>query len=171
MFILSNRYCFPLKNQEMMGILSDDVPDVLVEKILIKLPTPSILSFKRICKSWYKLLSSPCFLHLHPLTAHSPSQPFTLFHPSSHKKSPIFTISLKHHENIMQLCEGCLMHCQPCNRPIHPLSAYSWATCSVLWILFQPPNLQIQSVGSTLNENYWRLCGLKLINWKMGILR
>ncbi|KAL4180712.1 hypothetical protein AMTRI_Chr12g267200 [Amborella trichopoda] len=88
-----------------MGSLSGDLPNELVEEILLKLPAPFILSFKRVCKSWYNLLSSPCFLHLHSLTPHSSSQPFALFHPSSHKNSPIFTIFLKHHEHIMQLSE------------------------------------------------------------------
>ncbi|KAL4192897.1 hypothetical protein AMTRI_Chr06g174260 [Amborella trichopoda] len=186
MFILSNRYCFPLKNQEMMGSLSGHLPDELVKEILVKLPAFFILSFKRVSKSWYNLLSSPCFIHLHSLTPHSPSQPFALLHQSSHKKSRILTISLKHHENIKRLCEVphssswmprsikcrngvlCLLHCQPCNRPIHPPSACSWAACTVFWILFRLPNLQIQGVGSTLNENYWRLCGLRLINRENG---
>ncbi|KAL4180713.1 hypothetical protein AMTRI_Chr12g267590 [Amborella trichopoda] len=94
-----------------MGSLSGDLPNELVEEILLKLPAPFILSFKRVCKSWYNLLSSPCFLHLHSRNPHSSSQPFALFHPSSHKKSPIFTISLKHHEHIMQLSE--VPHCSP----------------------------------------------------------
>ncbi|KAL4180737.1 hypothetical protein AMTRI_Chr12g267450 [Amborella trichopoda] len=89
----------------MMGSLSDDLPNELVEEILMKLPASSILSFKRVSKSWYNLLSSPCFIHLHSLTPQSPSQPLALFPPSSHKKPPVFTISLKHHENIVQLCE------------------------------------------------------------------
>ncbi|KAL4184274.1 hypothetical protein AMTRI_Chr10g224750 [Amborella trichopoda] len=88
-----------------MGSLCDKLPDELLEEILVELPEPSILNFKRVSKSWYNLFSSHCFLYLHSLTPHSASQPFVLFHPFFHKKSPIFTISLKHHEHIMQLSE------------------------------------------------------------------
>ncbi|KAL4192898.1 hypothetical protein AMTRI_Chr06g174270 [Amborella trichopoda] len=89
----------------MMGSLSGHLPDEPVEEILVKLPAFFIPSFKKVSKSWYTLLSSLCFVHLHSLTPHSPSQPFALFHPSSHKMSLIFTITLKHDENIMQLGE------------------------------------------------------------------
>ncbi|KAL4186834.1 hypothetical protein AMTRI_Chr09g36060 [Amborella trichopoda] len=90
-----------------MDSLSGDLPDELVEEILVKLPAPSVLNFKRVSKPWCELLSSPCFLHCHSLFPHSPSQPFAIFHPFPYylKKHPIYTISLEHHEHILQLHE------------------------------------------------------------------
>ncbi|KAL4184275.1 hypothetical protein AMTRI_Chr10g224760 [Amborella trichopoda] len=88
-----------------MGSLSNKLPDELLEEILVNLSIPSILNFKRVSKSWFNLLSSPCFLHLHSLTYHSPTQPFILFHPFFDRRHRIFTVSLKHHERIIQLRE------------------------------------------------------------------
>ncbi|KAL3630250.1 hypothetical protein CASFOL_023234 [Castilleja foliolosa] len=42
-----------------------ELPEELITIILSKLPVKSLLRFKCVCKSWYSLIKSPNFIHLH----------------------------------------------------------------------------------------------------------
>ncbi|KAL3627529.1 hypothetical protein CASFOL_028892 [Castilleja foliolosa] len=42
-----------------------ELPQELIAVIMSKLPVKSLLRFKCVCKSWYSLIKSPNFIHLH----------------------------------------------------------------------------------------------------------
>ena len=47
-----------------MAILNE-LTDSLVSKILVRLPVKSLMGCIRVCKSWYNLISDPCFIRSH----------------------------------------------------------------------------------------------------------
>ncbi|PQM40525.1 F-box/kelch-repeat protein [Prunus yedoensis var. nudiflora] len=48
-----------------MGPFITDVPKSVLEDVIIKLPTKSIIMCKSVCKTWYSLISDPAFARLH----------------------------------------------------------------------------------------------------------
>ncbi|PQM34482.1 F-box/kelch-repeat protein [Prunus yedoensis var. nudiflora] len=48
-----------------MGPSITDVPKSVLQDVIIKLPTKSIIMCKSVCKTWYSLISDPAFAKLH----------------------------------------------------------------------------------------------------------
>ncbi|XP_016648998.1 PREDICTED: F-box/kelch-repeat protein At3g06240-like [Prunus mume] len=48
-----------------MGPFITDVPMSVLQDVIIKLPTKSIIMCKSVCKTWYSLISEPAFARLH----------------------------------------------------------------------------------------------------------
>ncbi|PQM38200.1 F-box/kelch-repeat protein [Prunus yedoensis var. nudiflora] len=48
-----------------MGAVITDVPESVLQDVIIKLPTKSIIMCKSVCKTWYSLISDPAFAKLH----------------------------------------------------------------------------------------------------------
>ncbi|XP_028787815.1 F-box/kelch-repeat protein At3g23880-like [Neltuma alba] len=46
-------------------MLSHKVPKDLMEEIFVRLPVKSLLRFKCVAKSWYALITDPCFIARH----------------------------------------------------------------------------------------------------------
>ncbi|XP_050368917.1 F-box/kelch-repeat protein At3g06240-like [Argentina anserina] len=45
--------------------MSDDLPEASLEKILLSLPTKSLMKCTAVCKSWLSLIKSSTFIHTH----------------------------------------------------------------------------------------------------------
>ncbi|VVA40278.1 PREDICTED: F-box [Prunus dulcis] len=48
-----------------MGPFITDVPKSVLQDVILKLPTKSIIMCKSVCKTWYSLISDPAFARLH----------------------------------------------------------------------------------------------------------
>ncbi|PON70370.1 F-box domain containing protein [Parasponia andersonii] len=46
-----------------MAKFRQDLPEEIVEEILIRLSPESLTRFKRVCKSWYALIKDPAFIN------------------------------------------------------------------------------------------------------------
>lgn len=47
-------------------MLSNNLPEDVMEKIIVRLPVKSLLQFQRVAKSWYTLITNPSFIARHP---------------------------------------------------------------------------------------------------------
>lgn len=49
-------------SSEMSNFSPNDVQVILIEELLLRLPTKFVFQYKCVCKNWYSLISSPYFV-------------------------------------------------------------------------------------------------------------
>ncbi|ONI16633.1 hypothetical protein PRUPE_3G112000 [Prunus persica] len=149
-----------------MGPFITDVPKSVLQDVILKLPTKSIILCKSVCKTWYSLISDPAFARLHfaqaeayplvrPVDGRSVSRNLFLVEPED-----TFGFDLKDHD---------------CNRSrVHMnLSKYKFPLCHAEELLNYHRNGNVMPSHETEREVHMKITNIddnnNEVDWGEGI--
>ncbi|XP_050211255.1 F-box/kelch-repeat protein At3g06240-like [Mercurialis annua] len=138
--------------------MSNYLSEELVAEILKRLPVKSLLKFKRVCKSWYSLITNPNFISLHLAHTTEANETSSLIMKTSHRIRQFVLVN--DNGSVCELKESDLVSFHINSNSSSPVSNFEFVgSCNGLVCLTDNPRKHLilwnPAVGEFITTSSW----------------